>query len=118
MGARLTRVTISFSELKYLFECPYSFKLRFLYGFNPPIHEALGYGKGPTTRSPRCTSGPSPATWSTPQQRGNRLLAEVRTRIAAAGDAVRANRLPRLDRWCASCDRCDLAGLCRDRECG
>jgi DNA helicase-2/ATP-dependent DNA helicase PcrA len=40
------QVTISFSELKYLFECPYSFKLRFLYGFNPPIHEALGYGKG------------------------------------------------------------------------
>ncbi|WP_433784420.1 ATP-dependent helicase [Actinomycetospora sp. CA-101289] len=40
------QVTISFSELKYLLECPYSFKLRFLYGFNPPIHEALGFGKG------------------------------------------------------------------------
>lgn len=39
-------VTLSFSELKYLFECPYQFKLRFLYGFNAPIHEALGYGKG------------------------------------------------------------------------
>ncbi len=39
-------ITISFSELKYLLECPYSFKLRFMYGFNPPIHEALGYGKG------------------------------------------------------------------------
>lgn len=39
-------VKLSFSELKYLFECPYQFKLRFLYGFNPPIHEALGYGKG------------------------------------------------------------------------
>jgi DNA helicase-2/ATP-dependent DNA helicase PcrA len=38
-------VTFSFSELKYLFECAYQFKLRFLYGFNPPIHEALGYGK-------------------------------------------------------------------------
>jgi DNA helicase-2/ATP-dependent DNA helicase PcrA len=38
-------VSLSFSELKYLFECPYQFKLRFLYGFNPPIHEALGYGK-------------------------------------------------------------------------
>ncbi|WP_250290927.1 ATP-dependent DNA helicase [Frankia sp. CiP1_Cm_nod1] len=41
----LPDVTLSFSELKYLFECPYQFKLRFLYGFNPPIHEALGYGK-------------------------------------------------------------------------
>lgn len=40
------RVTLSFSELKYLFECPYQFKLRFLYGFNAPIHEALGFGKG------------------------------------------------------------------------
>lgn len=40
------RISISFSELKYLFECPYQFKLRFVYGFNPPIHEALGYGKG------------------------------------------------------------------------
>lgn len=39
-------VTFSFSELKYLFECGYQFKLRFLYGFNPPLHEALGYGKG------------------------------------------------------------------------
>ena len=39
-------MTLSFSELKYLFECPYQFKLRFLYGFNPPLHEALGYGKG------------------------------------------------------------------------
>lgn len=36
---------MSFSELKYLFECPYQFKLRFLYGFDHPIHEELGYGK-------------------------------------------------------------------------
>lgn len=39
-------IAVSFSELKYLIECPYQFKLRFMYGFNPPIHEALGYGKG------------------------------------------------------------------------
>jgi DNA helicase-2/ATP-dependent DNA helicase PcrA len=42
----IPQVTLSFSELKYLFECPYQFKLRFLYGFNPPLHEALGFGKG------------------------------------------------------------------------
>jgi ATP-dependent DNA helicase UvrD/PcrA len=41
----LANITLSFSELKYFFECPYQFKLRFLYGFNPPLHEALGYGK-------------------------------------------------------------------------
>ncbi len=38
-------VTFSFSDLKYFLECPYQFKLRILYGFNAPIHEALGYGK-------------------------------------------------------------------------
>ena len=36
---------LSFSELKYYFECPYMFKLRFLYGFDTPISRALGYGK-------------------------------------------------------------------------
>jgi len=38
-------VTLSFSDLKYFFECPYQFKLRILYGFNAPLDEALGYGK-------------------------------------------------------------------------
>ena len=41
----ITNVVFSFSNLKYFFECPYQFKLRVLYGFNAPIHEALGYGK-------------------------------------------------------------------------
>ncbi len=31
--------------MKYYFECPYQFKLRILYGFNPPIEEAIGYGR-------------------------------------------------------------------------
>lgn len=43
--ASIANVTFSFSDLKYFFECPYQFKLRVLYGFNAPIHEALGYGK-------------------------------------------------------------------------
>lgn len=38
-------VVLSFSELKYFFECPYSFKLRFLYGFDNPVDPALGYGR-------------------------------------------------------------------------
>jgi DNA helicase-2/ATP-dependent DNA helicase PcrA len=41
----VANVVFSFSDLKYFFECPYQFKLRILFGFNPPIHEALGYGK-------------------------------------------------------------------------
>ena len=38
-------LALTFSELKYYFECPYSFKLRFLYGFNEPVSQAIGYGK-------------------------------------------------------------------------
>jgi DNA helicase-2/ATP-dependent DNA helicase PcrA len=36
---------LTFSELKYYYECPYLFKLRFLYGFDEPVNQALGYGK-------------------------------------------------------------------------
>jgi DNA helicase-2/ATP-dependent DNA helicase PcrA len=38
-------LNLTFSELKYYFECPYQFKLRFLYGFYEPVNKALGYGK-------------------------------------------------------------------------
>jgi DNA helicase-2/ATP-dependent DNA helicase PcrA len=41
----IANVTLSFSDLKYFFECPYQFKLRILYGFNAPLDEALGFGK-------------------------------------------------------------------------
>jgi len=44
-SVRISHMFLNFSEIKYYFICPYQFKLRFLYGFNPPIHEALGYGK-------------------------------------------------------------------------
>ena len=43
--AGVADILLSFSELKYFFMCPYQFKLRFMYGFNPPIHEALGFGR-------------------------------------------------------------------------
>jgi len=39
-------MTITFSELKYLFDCPYQFKIRFIYGFDSPIAEAMGFGRG------------------------------------------------------------------------
>ncbi len=38
-------LALTFSELKYYFNCPYLFKLRFLYGFDEPVNRALGYGK-------------------------------------------------------------------------
>lgn len=40
-----TPVQLTFSELRYFFQCPYSFKLRFLYGFDSPVNRALGFGK-------------------------------------------------------------------------
>ena len=43
--ASVADVALSFSELKYFFECPYQFKLRILYGFNAPLAEPLGFGK-------------------------------------------------------------------------
>jgi DNA helicase-2/ATP-dependent DNA helicase PcrA len=43
--AGIANVTLTFSDIKYFFDCPYQFKLRILYGFNAPIDEALGYGK-------------------------------------------------------------------------
>ena len=36
---------LTFSELRYYFQCPYDFKLRFLYGFDSPVSRALGFGK-------------------------------------------------------------------------
>lgn len=41
----VSNLNLSFSDLKYYFECPYQFKLRILCGFNAPLDEALGYGK-------------------------------------------------------------------------
>ena len=70
--AGVSNVVLSFSDLKYFFECPYQFKLRVLYGFNAPIHEALGYGKSL-----------------------HDALAEVHTR-AIRGDVADAAEVPRL----------------------
>ena len=49
----VANVTLSFSDLKYFFECPYQFKLRILYGFNAPLDEALGYRQVAARRARR-----------------------------------------------------------------
>ncbi len=41
----IVNLALSFSQFKYFQECPYQFKVRFLYGFNAPLEEALGFGK-------------------------------------------------------------------------
>ena len=36
---------LDFSKMKTLFDCPWAFKLFYLYGFNEPLNQRLGYGK-------------------------------------------------------------------------
>ncbi len=43
--ASIADVNLSFSDLKYFFECPYQFKMRFCTDLMHPFDEALGYGK-------------------------------------------------------------------------
>ena len=43
--SRVANVEFSFSDLKYLLECQYQFKLKVLYGFDSPIALPMGYGK-------------------------------------------------------------------------
>jgi len=38
-------ILLTFSELRYFFDCPYQFKMRFLYGFKHQLYEEQGYGK-------------------------------------------------------------------------
>jgi DNA helicase II / ATP-dependent DNA helicase PcrA len=44
-GDEQEALNLSFSSLKDYLECQFRYKLRELYGFMPPIDEALGYGK-------------------------------------------------------------------------
>jgi len=43
--ALLHRFATSYSDLRYYDRCPFDYKLRFIFGFNPEIAIALGYGK-------------------------------------------------------------------------
>jgi len=40
-----TRFPTSYSELAYYMNCGYDYKMRFIYGFNPELVPALGFGK-------------------------------------------------------------------------
>ena len=40
-----TRFPTSYSELSYYLSCSYDYRMRFIYGFNPELVQALGYGK-------------------------------------------------------------------------
>jgi DNA helicase-2/ATP-dependent DNA helicase PcrA len=239
-------VVLSFSDLEYLFECPYSFKLRLLYGFDSPLQKELGYGKslhdmmaeihkraikgdivdvgeaetivdrhlnlpfankaardqlrpaaiasvrrylrekGSTLHQTRYSEQPveiHPAPGVTVTGRidlirrldtdevsivdfksservqaegvtldqlhmyalgyreltganadlveihnldkdgkserrevDDSILTVIGPRVAHAGQALRDNRLPKLDRWCNSCAKCDFAGICREKK--
>jgi hypothetical protein len=93
-----------------MFECPYQFKMRFLYGFNPPLHEALGYGKGIhdalAELHKRAIGG---------EVLGHDASEELVDRHLHTPYAYREleNHLPRHEARNAHCSRCDLAELCR-----
>lgn len=40
-----TRFPTNYSELSYYLSCSYDYRMRFIYGFNPELVQALGYGK-------------------------------------------------------------------------
>ena len=39
------KLELGYSDFQRYLDCPYAYKLRVLCGFNPPLHEALGYGQ-------------------------------------------------------------------------
>ena len=43
--SHVSDVEISFTDLKFLLECPYQFKLKVLYGFQESLGGAMGFGK-------------------------------------------------------------------------
>ena len=45
MEEPLRNFPTSYSDLRYYDRCPYNYKLRFIYGFNPGVDMALGYGR-------------------------------------------------------------------------
>lgn len=45
MEEPLRNFPTSYSDLRYYDHCPYNYKLRFIYGFNPEVVMALGYGR-------------------------------------------------------------------------
>ena len=42
---RAEKLEVGYSDFQHYLDCPYAYKLRVLCGFNPPLHEALGYGQ-------------------------------------------------------------------------
>lgn len=44
------------------------------------------------------------------------LILQTIGRVENAGRDLRANQMPRLSRWCGTCEKCSLAGICRSRN--
>lgn len=45
-GGHESRLSTSFSDLRYFLECPQDFYLRKVLGFTPPVGQEFGYGRG------------------------------------------------------------------------
>jgi ATP-dependent DNA helicase UvrD/PcrA len=80
---------LTFSELRYFFECPYVFKLRFLYGFDSPVNRALGFGK--SLHDALCEIHAESIRGNVPAIADVPKLVQSHLHLPFANDEVRAN---------------------------
>ena len=82
---------LTFSELRYYFQCPYDFKLRFLYGFDAPVNRALGFGK--SLHDALCEIHAESIIGNVPTSKDVPKLVEDHLHLPFANDEVRENSI-------------------------
>lgn len=82
---------LTFSELRYYFQCPYDFKLRFLYGFDAPVNRALGFGK--SLHDALCEIHAEAIRGNLPTIKDVPKLVEDHLHLPFANDEVRKNSI-------------------------
>ncbi|HEV2349624.1 MAG TPA: ATP-dependent DNA helicase [Terriglobia bacterium] len=87
---------LTFSELRYYFQCPYDFKLRFLYGFDAPVNRALGFGK--SLHDALCEIHAESIHGKVPTIRDVPKLVKDHLHLPFANDEVRENSVRRAER--------------------
>ncbi len=80
---------LTFSELRYFFQCPYDFKLRFMYGFDSPVSRAMGFGK--SLHDALCEIHAESIRGAVPTVAGVPDLVERHLHLPFANDEVREN---------------------------
>ena len=107
----IANVVFSFSDLKYFFECPYQFKLRILYGFNAPIHEALGYQELTGKNADLVEIYELDDRKRNPRAVDDDFIRDVKKKIKNAASALRTGTLT-ADPHPKKCGACDYRAIC------